>query len=78
MRDKKGIVSVAAKHIEAGIKKYKGEPDIKLNILMQNAGFSYTSYVLCDGRILLVMPSNIGAFLYADRNVLFEALDLGK
>lgn len=78
MNDKKGIVSVAAKHIEAGIKKYKGEPDAGLNKLIHSAGFNYTSYVLCDGRILLVLPDNVGAFLYADKDVLFEALDLGK
>ena len=78
MSDKKGIVSVAAKHIEAGIKKYKGEPDAGLNTLIHNAGFNYTSYVLNDGRILLVLPDNIGAFLYADQNVLFAALDLRK
>jgi hypothetical protein len=78
MSDKKGIVSVAAKHIEAGIKKYKGEPDAGLNTLIHNAGFNYTSYVLCDGRILLVLPDNVGAFLYADQETVFKALDLGK
>ena len=78
MSDKKGIVSVAAKHIEAGIKKYKGEPNAGLNTLIHNAGFNYMSYVLCDGRILLVLPDNVGAFLYADKDVLFKALDLGK
>ena len=77
MNDKKGIVSVASKHIETGIKKYKGEPDAHLNAVIQNAGFSFTSYVFNDGRILLVLPNNIGAFLYADRDTLFDALDLG-
>jgi hypothetical protein len=78
MSDKKGIVSVAAKHIEAGIKKYQGEPDAGLNTLIHNAGFNYTSYVFNDGRILLVLPDKVGAFLYADKDILFEALDLGK
>jgi hypothetical protein len=76
MSDKKGIVSVAAKHIETGIKKYKGEPDARLNALISSAGFSYTSYVFNDGRILLVLPDNIGAFLYADKETVFKALDL--
>jgi len=76
MRDKKGIVSVASKYIEAGIKKYNGEPDPHLNAVIRNAGLNYTSFVFNDGRILLVMPDNVGAFLYADHDVLFEALDL--
>jgi hypothetical protein len=78
MNDKKGIVSVAAKHIEAGIVKYKGEPDIRLNSLISSAGFNYTSYVFNDGRILLVLPDNVGAFLYADQETVFKALDLRK
>jgi hypothetical protein len=78
MGDKKGIVSVAANHIQAGIKKYKGEPDAHLNAVIRNAGLSYTSFVFNDGRILLVMPDNLGAFLYADQDVLFEALDLAR
>jgi hypothetical protein len=77
MSGNKGIVSVASKHIESGIKKYRGEPDAHLNAVIQNAGFNYTSYVFNDGRILLVLPDNIGAFLYADQDTLFEALDLG-
>ena len=77
MSDNKGIVSVASKHIEAGIKKYSGKPDAQLNILIHNAGFNYTSYIFNDGRILLVMPGNVGAFLYADHEALYMALDLG-
>lgn len=78
MSNKKGIVSVAAKHIEAGIKKYKGEPNTGLNTLIHSAGFNYTSYVLCDGRILLVLPDNVGAFLYVDQETLFAALNLAQ
>ena len=78
MNDKKGIVTVAAKHIEAGIAKYKGEPDTRLNSLIKSAGFNYTSYVFNDGRILLVLPDNVGAFLYADKETVFKTLDLGK
>lgn len=78
MGDKKEIVSVASKHIESGIKKYKGESDAHLNALLRNAGLNYTSYVFNDGRILLVMPNNLGAFLYADEEALFAAIDLGK
>jgi hypothetical protein len=77
MSDNKGIVSVASKHIETGIKKYSGEPDAQLNTLIHNAGFNYTSYIFNDGRILLVLPDNVAAFLYADQEALFKALDLG-
>jgi hypothetical protein len=76
MNDKKEIVSVAHKHIGAGIKKYKGVPDTQLNMLITKAGFNYTSYVFDDGRILLVLPNNIGAFLYEDKETVFKALDL--
>lgn len=38
MSDKKRIVSVAAKHIEAGITKYKGVHDTGLNSLIKSAG----------------------------------------
>jgi hypothetical protein len=78
MSDKKEIVSVAVEHIDAGIKKYKGIPDVRLDGLIKSAGLNYTSYVFSDGRILLVMPNKIGAFLYADENILFQTLDLMK
>ena len=76
MNEKKGIVPIAAKHIEAGIKKYNGASDQKLNALIQTAGFNYSSYVFTDGRILLVLPGNIGGILYDDLDTLYKALDL--
>jgi hypothetical protein len=77
MSNKKGVVSVASKHIEAGIKRYAAAPDVQLDALIRNAGFNYTSYVFDDGRILLVLPNNVGAFLYADQDILFAMLQLG-
>jgi hypothetical protein len=67
---------LAAKHIETGIKKYKGEPDARLNTLISSACFNYTSYVFNDGKILLVLSDNVGAFLHAGKETVFEALDL--
>ena len=67
MSNKKGVVSIASNHIEAGIKKYKGESNARLNALIKNAG-----------RILLVLPDNTGALLYADNDTLFEILDLTR
>ena len=78
MSNKKGVVSIASNHIEAGIKKYKGESNARLNALIKNAGLNYVSYVFNDGRILLVLPDNTGALLYADNDTLFEILDLTR
>ena len=78
MEKGKEVISVASKHIESGIKKYNGIQDIQLNSLIRNAGFDYTAYVFEDKRILLVLPGNTSAFLYADENILFQMLDLAK
>lgn len=74
--DKKGIILVSSQHIEAGIKKYQGRMDAGLLALIRNAGLNYTPYIFNDGRILLVLPQNSSAFLYSNREMLFDALDL--
>lgn len=76
MDEKKGIKAVASKHIEAGIAKYQGKIDEHLASLIKGAGLTYTPYIFNDGRIMLVLPNNISAFLYPDKQSLFEFLNL--
>ena len=76
MKDKKGVVSISPDHIEKGIAKYGGTVDAHLTSLIKSAGLQYKPYLFNDGRILLVLPNNLGAFLYADKDVLFDALSL--
>ena len=76
MKNKKDIVTVDPKHIEAGIAKYEGVIDTHLQNLIQCAGLSYTPYLFKDGRVLLVLPNNTAAILYADKDKMFEVLNL--
>lgn len=76
MKNNKGVVPVAPGHVEKGITKYGGVIDAHLTSLIKSAGLQYTPYLFNDGRILLVLPNNLGAFLYADKDTLFEALSL--
>lgn len=73
---KSKIISVEAQFIEPGIKKYNGKIDAHLVSLIKGARLSYTPYVFNDGRVLLVLPNNTAAFLYADKEALLEALSL--
>ena len=74
----KKIVKVDAIHIEAGIKKYEGVVDLHLHNIIQAAGLNYTPYTFKDGRILLVLPNELAAFLYKDEETVFETLSLGR
>lgn len=76
MKNKKGVVTVSSKHIDAGIAKYNGVIDSHISSLVKSAGLQYNPYLFKDGRILLVLPNNVAAFLYDDKDALFEALDL--
>lgn len=76
MKNSKGVVSVSPDHIEKGITRYGGVIDTHLTSLIKSAGLQYTPYVFKDGRILLVLPNNIAAFLYDDKDTLFDALSL--
>ena len=76
MKINKDIVSVSAIHIEAGIAKYGGVLDTNLADIIKYAGLQYTPYLFNDGRILLVLPKNVSAFLYKDKETLFQALSL--
>ena len=67
---------IAPHHIEPGIKKYQGVIDHHLQQLINNAKLEYTPYVFNDGRILLVMPCNLSAFLYANKEELYAKLSL--
>ncbi len=62
---------IAAKHIESGITKYKGVIDPHIESLIKASNLKYKPYVFNDGRILLVLPNNLGAFLYKDKDTLF-------
>lgn len=70
------VISVAGKHIEMGIEKYKGRVDPHIQELLRIAQLSYTPYRFNDGRILLVLPNKSGGFLYSSEQVLFEKLCL--
>ena len=76
MKNNKGVVSVSPDHIEKGITKYGGTVDAHLTSLIKSAGLQYTPYQFNDGRILLVLPNNLAAFLYDDKDTLFDALSL--
>ena len=74
----KDVVTIDPIHIEAGIKKYEGKVDAHLESLIQSAGLQYKPYVFKDGRVLLVLPNNVAAILYASEEVLFKTLSLGS
>lgn len=76
MKTAKNVEKVLPEHIKPGIKKYGGEIDTHLASLIKFAGLNYTPYKFKDGRILLVLPNEIAAFLYKDKETLFEALSL--
>lgn len=72
----KDITIVQSKHIDLGIKKYEGKLDLELQSLIKAAGYEYIPYIFKDGRILLVLPFNISAILYANKQVLYKKLQL--
>ena len=76
MEKSKSVVSVAPAHIDKGVAKYGGVIDAQLTSLLKAAGLQFTPYIFNDGRILLVMPNNLGGFLYSDREAMFETLNL--
>lgn len=72
----KDIVIVQKKHIQAGIEKYQGKVDDHLQSILDNAGYDYKVYRFNDNRILLVLPMEISAVLYASEQVLYSKLSL--
>ncbi len=72
----KSVVKVLAKDIQPLITAYNGITDVEIERLVKNAKLNYMSYLFEDGRILLVLPHNMGAFLYKDKETLFAALSL--
>lgn len=72
----KEVVIVQSKHIALGIEKYQGEIDEHLQALVKNAGYDYKTYVFNDGRVLLVLPHEISALLYASKELLYTKLQL--
>lgn len=70
------MIKVKADHIAPGIAKYGGEVDKHINALLTAAGYQYTAYRFKDGRILLVLPGYLAAFLYSSEKVLFDKLSL--
>jgi hypothetical protein len=75
MKDKK-VVKVAPEHIQAGIDKYGGVIDMHLKNIIEAAGLHYTPYTFKDGRVLLVLPDNLTAFLYIDEQTVYQTLSL--
>ena len=67
---------IAPHHIQPGIKKDQGVVDKHLQQIIRNAHLEYTPYRFNDGRILLVMPGNLSAFLYANQEELYSKLSL--
>ena len=57
-----------------GIEKYKGKIDEHLQSIVKNAGYEYKTYVFNDGRVLLVLPHEISALLYASKELLYAKL----
>lgn len=72
----KSVILVAAPYIEPGLKKYEGKIHSQLKKILSMAGLSYTPYLFNDGRVLLVLPNNTAAFLYASEETLYSALSL--
>jgi hypothetical protein len=75
MKGKK-VVKVAPEHIQAGIDRYGGVIDLHLPNIIVAAGLHYTPYTFKDGRILLVLPDNLAAFLYIDEQTVYLTLSL--
>ena len=76
MKNKADVITIPSKYIEAGISKYGGVVDGHLESLIKSAELQYTPYLFKDGRILLVLPNKVAAFLYKDKETLFETLSL--
>ena len=72
----KEVKKVAPEHIQAGIDKYGGVIDFHLKNIISAAGLNYTPYTFKDGRILLVLPDNLAAFLYKDEQTVYQTLSL--
>jgi len=72
----KDIIVVQKKHIQAGIERYEGKPDEHLQQVLSHAGYDYKVYRFKDQRILLVLPHEISAVLYANEQVLYNKLSL--
>ena len=72
----KEVQLIQSKHIQPGIEKYQGKLDNHLQAIIDKHGYEYKVYIFNDGRVLLVLPQDISALLYASREVLYEKLEL--
>ncbi len=72
----KEVQLIQGKHITPGIEKYQGKPDNHLQAIIDKHGYDYKVYVFNDGRVLLVLPQNLSAILYANKQVLYSKLEL--
>lgn len=66
---------ILTEHIQRGIAKYQGTKDDELNRFIANVGLGYVAYAFNDGRILLVLPSEMGALLYNSREDVYFILE---
>ena len=75
MDGKKKPIRIQLQHIERGIEKYKGVKDVELNRFIANAGLSYVAYTFLDGRVLLILPDEMGGLLYGSKEDVYDILE---
>ena len=68
------ILKVKQEHIQPGIEKYKGKLDAELQRHLKNAELDYLPYVFEDGRVMMVLEMMEIAFLYPNKQAVFETL----
>ena len=68
-------IMVLGKHVEPGLKKYKGRLDARIQRYIDESPLVYTAYRFEDNRILLVYENNLYAVLYRDEAVLMKELE---
>jgi hypothetical protein len=68
-------IMVLGKHVEPGLKKYKGTPDSRIQRYIDESPLVYTAYRFEDNRIFLVYENNLYAVLYKNEAVLMKELE---
>ena len=66
---------ILGKHVERGLKKYKGKPDAQIQQYIDESPLVYTAYRFIDNRIFLVYENNLYAILYKNEAVLMSELE---
>lgn len=68
-------ILVRGKHIQPGIKKYKGVLDERIQKYIDASPLVYTVYRFEDQRLLLVYGDDLYALLYPNEAALLKELD---